>query len=185
MAGISLQDAKKEARRPLDSEVNLIPMIDLLVCCTAFLLITAVWTRMSRVEATAQVPGKDPGSVVTAPDKSLHVAVSDPDKFSLVWKQGSTVINTIDVPRKAVESDDGITRTARYPDLAAAIEREWTLNGSHRDPADTRLDLAVLHAGNTVPYGDLVAVMDAIRTPKRLRGPDSKIPAFGISFAVD
>jgi biopolymer transport protein ExbD len=181
MAGISLQDTKKNARRPLDSEVNLIPMIDLLICCTAFLLITAVWTKMSRVEATAKVPGGDTTAEPVAPDKSLHVSVSDPDKFSLIWKQGSTVVNTVDVPRKAVESDDGTTRTIRYPDLAVAIEREWKLNGSHRDPADHTLDRAVLHAGNTVPYSDLIAVMDAIRAAKRVQGT----PAFGISFAVD
>jgi biopolymer transport protein ExbD len=181
MAGISLQDTKKDARRPLDSEVNLIPMIDLLICCTAFLLITAVWTRMSRVEATAKVPGGNDVIQPITPEKSLHVSVNDPDKFSLIWKQGSTVINTVDVPRKAVEADDGTSRTIRYPDLAAAIDREWKLNGSHRDPADNKLDLAVLHAGNTVPYSDLIAVMDAIRTAKRVQGT----PAFGISFAVD
>jgi hypothetical protein len=32
-----------------------------------------------------------------------------------------------------------------------------------------------------VPYSDLIAVMDAIRTAKRVQGT----PAFGISFAVD
>jgi biopolymer transport protein ExbD len=185
MAGISLQDSRKEARRPLDSEVNLIPMIDLLICCTAFLLITAVWTRMSRVEATAQVPGGQQGPVAAAPEKSLHVAVSDPDKFSLVWKQGSTVINTVDVPRKAVEVDDGSVRALRFPELAAAIEREWKMNGAHHDTADRRIDMAVLHAGNAVPYRDVVAVMDAISTPKRDVGPAAKIPAFSISFAVD
>jgi biopolymer transport protein ExbD len=185
MAGVSVQDVKKEARRPLDSEVNLIPMIDLLICCTAFLLITAVWMRMSRVDASAQVPGKEAGPVPTAPDKALHVAVSDPDKFSLVWKQGSTVINTVDVPRRAVVVDEHGARTIRYPDLAAAIQREWTLNGSHRDASDGRLDQAVLHAGDTVPYRDLVAVMDAIRAPKRHGAGSHGVPAFRISFATD
>jgi biopolymer transport protein ExbD len=185
MAGVSVQDVKKEARRPLDSEVNLIPMIDLLICCTAFLLITAVWTRMSRVDANAQVPGKDPGPVAAAPDRWLHVAVNDADKFSLVWKQGPTVINTVDVPRRAVAIDENGVRTIRYPDLAAAIAREWMLNGSHRDAADRRLDQAVLHAGNSVPYSDLVAVMDAIRTPKRVGSDRHAEPAFRISFATD
>ncbi|MBW2732078.1 MAG: biopolymer transporter ExbD [Deltaproteobacteria bacterium] len=38
------------ARRPLDAELNLVPFIDLLVCCICFLLITAVWSQMARVE---------------------------------------------------------------------------------------------------------------------------------------
>jgi biopolymer transport protein ExbD len=185
MAGISLEDTKKQSRRPVDSEVNLIPMIDLFVCCIAFLLITAVWTQMSRVDATAQVPGKDEVAEPAVPDRSLHVAVADEEKFSLVWKQGSVVINKIDVPRKAVEVDDGTTRTLKYPELAAAIDREWKMNGSHRDSADRKVDMAVLHAGNTVPYREVIAVMDAIRAPKRAIGPAAAIPAFKISFAVD
>ena len=44
-------------RKSLDSEINMIPMIDLLMVTISFLLITAVWTHMSRINADAQVPG--------------------------------------------------------------------------------------------------------------------------------
>jgi biopolymer transport protein ExbD len=36
-------------KRPLDAELNLVPFIDLLVCCICFLLITAVWVQLSSV----------------------------------------------------------------------------------------------------------------------------------------
>ena len=44
-------------RRSLDSEINMIPFIDLLMVTISFLLITAVWSQMARLNADAQVPG--------------------------------------------------------------------------------------------------------------------------------
>jgi len=43
-------------KKPLDAELNLIPFIDLLVCCICFLLITAVWIQMSRITASQRSP---------------------------------------------------------------------------------------------------------------------------------
>ena len=56
MAGVDVGGGKGK-RRSLDSEINMIPMIDLLMVTIAFLLITAVWSHMSRINADAQVPG--------------------------------------------------------------------------------------------------------------------------------
>jgi len=39
-------------RRALDATVNLVPFIDLLSCCLAFLLITAAWSQLARIEAS-------------------------------------------------------------------------------------------------------------------------------------
>jgi biopolymer transport protein ExbD len=44
-------------RRPLDSELPLVPFIDLLLCCVMFLLVTAVWNRMAAVEVATPAPG--------------------------------------------------------------------------------------------------------------------------------
>jgi len=57
MAGVNVESGGKGGRRAVDSEINMIPMIDLLVCAISFLLITAVWSHMSRINADAQVPG--------------------------------------------------------------------------------------------------------------------------------
>jgi biopolymer transport protein ExbD len=38
-------------RKALDASVHLVPFIDLLSCCIAFLLITAVWSQVASVEA--------------------------------------------------------------------------------------------------------------------------------------
>ena len=189
MGGVSVDSGGKGGRRSVDSEINMIPMIDLLVCCIAFLLITAVWSHMSRMNADAQVPGPpnpDKPIETQPPDKMLHVQMEQEDKFTLVWKQGPTVVNSIDVPRHAVEVRDGANVTARYPDLASKIQEEWKANGSHRDASDKKMDQAVLHTDNKTPFKDIVAVIDAIYAPKRELGGEGKpVPAFNVTFSVN
>src|SRR5580658_5446918 len=101
-------------RKSLDSEINMIPMIDLLMVTISFLLITAVWTHMSRVNANAMVPGPPSEVPPTRPEKQLHVMMRSEDKFILVWKEGSVVVDSIDVPRTATVLHAGSTDVVRY-----------------------------------------------------------------------
>ena len=57
MAGVNVESGSKGGRRSVDSAINMSPMIYLLVCCISFLLITAVWSHLSRIDADAQDPG--------------------------------------------------------------------------------------------------------------------------------
>ena len=50
MANAPMESAGKGVFRRCDHEVNMVPMIDLMVCCISFLLITAVWSHMARVD---------------------------------------------------------------------------------------------------------------------------------------
>src|SRR2546421_5266101 len=88
----------KSVRRVINSEINMVPMIDLLVCCISFLLITAVWSHMARVNSNALVPGES-GVPTAPPDRTLHVDARPEGQFTLTWRQGSTVISTFDVAR--------------------------------------------------------------------------------------
>src|SRR5579884_1000414 len=110
MAGVDVGGGGKGKRRALDSEINMIPFIDLLMVTISFLLITAVWSHMSRINADAQVPGPprpDVEQEKVEPEKQLHVEMRSDDKFVLVWKQGSTTVDSIDVPRKDVVLQQG------------------------------------------------------------------------------
>ena len=54
MAGAAPQEtAGKGGKKALDAELNLIPFIDLLSCCIAFLLITAVWTQIAGLQVAS------------------------------------------------------------------------------------------------------------------------------------
>jgi biopolymer transport protein ExbD len=58
---VSLTPAGPANRKALDSELNLVPFIDLLICCICFLLITAVWVQLAHVPATLRSPAPSEG----------------------------------------------------------------------------------------------------------------------------
>lgn len=179
-------------RREMNSEINMIPFIDLLMVTISFLLITAVWSQMARINADAQVPGPPREVEVTEkqePEMQLHVEMRAPDKFVLIWKQAGTPISTVDVPRKDnLVVKDGGKKSIRFPELAAKIEAEWKRSGSHRDASDRKFDQAVLHTDNETPYVYLIGVIDAIYKPQRplnIAGKAEQVPAFNVTFAVN
>jgi biopolymer transport protein ExbD len=69
-------------KRSRNLDLNLVPMIDLMSCMTAFLLVTAVWTETATVDAqphkggAGQIKGDEPEvySVLVQPD---HILVAD------------------------------------------------------------------------------------------------------------
>ena len=194
MAGVSVEGGKG-GRRSLDSEINMIPMIDLLMVTISFLLITAVWVHSQRLVADAQVPGpstEPPCSGAECKEEArLHVETADPSKFVLAWKQGRTVLRTTDVPRQgaldgALDGKKG--GSVVFPGLAAKVAGEWKASGVHREATDRRFDRAVVHAANDMPYAELIAVMDAVAHPKRPVSNGSKLveaTAFEVTFAMD
>src|SRR5271167_545416 len=128
MGGVDLGTGGGGKRKATDSEINMIPMIDLLMVTISFLLITAVWSHMSRINADAQVPGPPrPDQEVEKidPEKILHIQMQTPEKFTLVWKAGAQVVNSIEVPRKDDVKEDKGKKLVRYPDLATMIEEQW------------------------------------------------------------
>ena len=192
MGGVDVGGGGKGKRKSLDSEINMIPMIDLLMVTISFLLITAVWTHMARINADAQVPGPprpDVEQEKTEPEKQLHLEMTAEDKFVLVWKQGATTVDSIDVPRKDDVTMMGSVEVVRYPDLAAKIESEWKAKGQHSNPTDRTLDQAILQADNKTEFKYIVGALDAVyRTHRDIRtGPTTteKVPAFNVTFAVN
>ncbi len=184
MAGIDIGSSRRETNRDL----ALVPFIDFLLCLVAFLLVTAVWTRMSRLPADASLPGKPDCCTPSAKPKTLHVTVED-TRFVLAWREGSQLITRTEIARHPVPTAAG---DLRFPELMRELEREWRANGQHRAPSDRTLDSAVLHTPNTLAYADLVGVMDAVRCVRRdpMHAEPGTFasrtePAFAVSFAVD
>jgi len=183
MGGVDVgsEGGKKKAT---NTDINMVPFIDLLMCTIAFLLITAVWVTNSRMNADAQVPGPPTETVITPVpvEKVLNVHVNETD-FALVWKQGATVVSEVRVPK--TQADEG--SVVRYPELAKKIEAEWQQNGSHRDPSDKKIDQAILHSDNRAPFKEIVAVLDALYATKRnvkLPEGDKDLPVFNMTFAA-
>jgi biopolymer transport protein ExbD len=169
MAGIAVDGGGGRGRKALDAELNMVPMIDLLMVTIAFLLVTAVWSHMSRLEGSAKAPGAESVDPPRAA-KALHVDMRLPDKYLLTWREGQVVIRSIEVPH-----DTGA--------LAKAIGQEYRSSGVHTAPTDVDHDQAVLHTANDAPFSEMVAVMDAIAATRRplLRGESA---AFALTLAT-
>ena len=176
MGGVDVGGGGGGKRKSLDSDINMIPFIDLLMVTISFLLITAVWSHMARINADAQVPGPprpDTEQEKTEPEKQLHIEMRSPDKFVLIWKQAGTVISTVDVPRKDNLTVNNGKKSIRYPELAAKIESEWKTVGQHRVASEKKFDTAILHTDNETAYVYVIGVIDAIYDNRKAGITDS------------
>jgi biopolymer transport protein ExbD len=176
MAGIDVGGSDK-GRRGVNHEMPLVPFIDFLLCLISFLLITAVWSQHARIDADAQVPGAKGCIACGEKRKELHVDVKD-QRFLLTWREGSTVVASTTVERKPIKLADGSTT---YPELAQKLSEEWKSHGAHRNPSDERRDQAVLHTQNSLEFGELIAVVDAVSATKRA----PHVAAFDVTFAAN
>lgn len=158
-------------RRALDTDINMVPMIDLLMVTIAFLLVTAVWSQLGRLEGSAKAPSAGIDPVPDTPESRLHVDMRAADRYVLSWRQGSTVVRSTELPHDVAALREGIAR-------------EWRTSGVHTSPGDPGRDQAVLHVPNGAAYGDMVAVMDAVEATHRplSRG---EIPAFALTLASE
>jgi hypothetical protein len=191
MGGVNVDGGAKGGRRSLDAEINMIPMIDLLMVTISFLLITAVWVSSARLPANANVNGPtetvppcQPGEKGCEKEPRLHVMATDPRSFLLTWKLDGAVVRSIDVPRERHPGG-----SFSYPGLAKVVGDEWRAAGVHRDPSDRTFDRAVVHTPDDMPYAELVAIMDAIAAPRRPvatgSGASTDASAFLLTFAAD
>jgi biopolymer transport protein ExbD len=190
-------ESSNGGRRSLDSEINMIPMIDLLMVTVSFLLITAVWSHMARLEANAQVPASNIDLPVTPAEPSLHVRAFDDGRFILEWREKSeepasaaASPKTAPRTRREVQADAEIVtvrgmRIVRYPLLAKALSDEWLAHGTHRTASDPKRDRVVLHTPTDMTYASMVGIMDALNEPEVTREGSTRIPAFQMTFASD
>jgi biopolymer transport protein ExbD len=69
-------------RKAVNADLLLVPYIDLLTCMVAFLLITAVWTQLARLEVQQKGQGEE-GVVDNTPQTKIAVLVHQ-DGFALI-----------------------------------------------------------------------------------------------------
>jgi biopolymer transport protein ExbD len=131
-------------KRSLDVTVNVVPAIDLLSCCITFLLVTAVWTQISRLQAAQYGNG--------AP------AAAQAGKVAITLRLGPAghVLETSDGKTLAVAPlGRGAEGEPRY-DWAGLEARLKELRAAY--PDQSALTLA---ADDAVRYDDLVHTIDA------------------------
>lgn len=128
-------------KKNVDSEIPLVPFIDLLLCCVMFLLVTAVWNRLARLDANQQVPGQAAQMDQPPPEETIKL-------YLQVTQAGFTIASTagerIEIPKSGEDYDLETLRTR-------LVER--------RQAEPNRHDLIVAPEDG-VMYEDVIAAMD-------------------------
>ena len=70
---VSVSTGGKSGKKSLNAELNLVPYIDLLTCMVAFLLITAVWTQLARLQRHQK--GQGQAGEETPPEQQVNIVV--------------------------------------------------------------------------------------------------------------
>jgi biopolymer transport protein TolR len=136
---------KGRKKKALDAVINVVPAIDLLSCCIAFLLFTAVWTQISRLQAQSGGAGGPPPTAEQ--QKQLVVTVSVSEKgLNLSTSAGTSV----DIPTAGRTPDGGPIYDVRA--LAAKLKQLKT-----EYPDQSSVTVA---ADDAIIYADLVKVID-------------------------
>ncbi len=131
----------KKKKKKLDAIINVVPAIDLLSCCISFLLVSAVWTQVGRLQAQQLGNAEAPPDV---PKITLSVSITD---------RGFVVIPSIGQP-------DVIAPTERHAegpvyDYKRLSEKLKALRETYHE-----LTSVTVAAEDNVLYDDLVRVID-------------------------
>jgi biopolymer transport protein TolR len=134
----------KRRKRALDATVNVVPAIDLLSCCIAFLLFTAVWTQIGRLQ-TAPVGQGAPAEAPAA--KSVTVTLTIGDRgYVLATSAGATV----EIPVLARDASGVQYDVKGLGDKLKKVKSDF--------PDQAAITVA---ADDAVLYADLVHAIDA------------------------
>jgi biopolymer transport protein ExbD len=141
------QGGGKKKKKSLDAVINVVPAIDLLSCCIAFLLYTAVWTQISRLQVQQLGTGAPETTSPEQLQKTLAVTLAVGERgLALAVGDASYEIPTLGRSAEGVVQQDLKSLATRLK----AVKSEF--------PDQTSI---IVTAEDTVPYGDLVHVIDS------------------------
>jgi biopolymer transport protein TolR len=133
------------AKRPLDAVINVVPAIDLLACTISFLLFTAVWTQISRLQVQTAGTG---GTPAAEEKKQIQVTVTLGERGMSLSTTSGTVL---EIPALG-KTPDG----QPVQDLKALAEKLKQIKAEFPDQSSI-----TVAAEDGVLYLDLVRVIDA------------------------
>ncbi len=146
--GVPEEGGGKRKKKALDAVINVVPAIDLLSCCITFLLYTAVWTQISRLQVQQLGMGA-PEPQQVEQQKTLIVTLAMGERGFTLATSGGT---SLDIP-KVVPTGGG---TELGYDLKTLGDQLKKLKSDYPDQS-----AITVSAEDTVAYGDLVQTIDA------------------------
>ena len=150
MGGAAPSPSGKGGKKPLDAYINLVPFIDLLSCCISFLLITAVWTQLARMDVTQKGQGAAGATPDQPPEQQVQLTLYvDKDGYTFTKSTGEST----PIPMKGDDYD--------YTKLSDILKE---VRSDPRLPADKE-DIAI-KADDSVVYNKIIKTMDVCISQK-------------------
>ncbi len=147
MGGAAPTPTGKGGKKPLDAAINLVPFIDLLSCCISFLLITAVWTQLARMDVTQKGQGAAGSTDEKPPEPTVNLTLYiDKDGYTFAKSTGEST----PIPMKGDDYD--------YVKLADILKDAKTAYPDKNDIA--------VKADDSVLYNKIIHTMDIVLSAK-------------------
>jgi biopolymer transport protein ExbD len=141
---VSVETGGKSGKKSVNADLNLVPYIDLLTCMVAFLLITAVWSQLARLEAHQK--GQGQAGEDTPPEKVFKLVVLVNDSgFNLVADQDQQPI-----PKRGDSYD--------FEKLGDELKK---IKDTHADKTDIQVA-----SDDSIKFETLVKTMDTALTAR-------------------
>lgn len=139
--GMDIGTSGKGAKKPLDTAINLVPFIDLMAVTISFLIMTAVWTQIGRLQVAQQSGPSDP---TEEQDKKIPISLLITEN-TVKLTAGGTQFDPIPLVR---DNDNRL-------DLTKLAEKIKELRTQIPDQ-----EMITLHTEDGVKYEDLVRIID-------------------------
>ena len=149
MAGVSLPGAK--GGRNFDVEINLVAFIDMMSCLLAFLMLSAVWNNLAKIDIDEVIPKVQQDSSQDAPPKVTRLQLLvDASAYVLNMKDGDEETKPI-----VLAIVDGKLPREKLEEALTELKKGLPMD---KDGKQTK---AILLLGrNRVRYEEIVGAMD-------------------------
>ena len=136
MGGVSVDTGGGGGKKSVDAQINMVPMIDLLVSCIAFLLMTAVWIQTGSLQASQPRGAPAPDQPQDQPQDQLKIQISPTG-----LRVGATAADMRDIAHSP----------QRFTELQTMLQARLQANQQNRE--------VWLQPDSNVEYREIIRVM--------------------------
>jgi biopolymer transport protein TolR len=140
--GMDLGSSGKGGKKPLDAAINLVPFIDLMAVTISFLIMTAVWTQLGRLQVSQSGGPSDDTQQEDTKTVPLTLLITEKD---LRLTAGGSQFDPIPLVRDKDNKLDLIKLVEKIKELKTQIPDQQQIT---------------LQTEDSVRYEDLVRVID-------------------------
>jgi biopolymer transport protein TolR len=142
--GMDLGTSGKGGKKPLDATINLVPFIDLMAVTIVFLIMTAVWTQLGRLQVSQSGQNADQSEPPPTTLQPITLLITDKD---LKLSVGGSVLDPLPITRDAKGRIEIDKLMAKLKDLKTQQPEQAAITLSTED---------------AVKYEDLVRLIDSV-----------------------